>query len=241
MISVIIPTLWKGEELPVMLKDITSHSKVGEVIIIDNDRKTRPNIKALHHKKIKFIRPPENIFVNPAWNAGAKEATNSKLCFVSDDTLFDARIFDTVYSKITKNTGVIGANAKCIKNFYVKSPLADIKPVYDLTDAWDGFGTLMFVHKDNYLPIPEELKIYWGDTWLWDSNAVQGRQNYTFDKLCIKTKMRTSSSLFKDITDREEIEYSTLFNKMYKEHKAGKEKLSCLMADKVYNLIKEYA
>ena len=241
MISVIIPTLWKGEELPEMLKKITAHDKVGEVIIIDNDRKYRPNISALNHKKIKFLRQKENIFVNPAWNLGVTEAKNSKLCFVSDDTLFDTSVIDAVYDTITKANGVIGVNAKAIKNFYVRSPLVNAKPVYDLTDAWDGFGTLMFVHKSNYSPIPESLKIYWGDTWLWDYNAVQGRQNYTLEKFCLKTKMRTSSSLFKDVIEGEEDIFLELFKKMYEDHKVSGKMLSCLMAENVYNLIKEYA
>jgi glycosyltransferase involved in cell wall biosynthesis len=241
MISVIIPTLWKGQELPKLLEDITAHDKIGEVIIIDNDRKSRPNIRILSQKKIKFLRQTENIYVNPAWNLGAAEAKNQRLCFVSDDTQFDVRVFDAVYDMITKNNGVIGVNSRAIKHFYVKSALVYAKPVYDLSDAWDGFGTLMFVHKKNYLPIPEELKIYWGDTWLWDYNAVQGRQNYTLDKFCLKTKMRTSSSLFKDIIQNEEEIYLNMFKKMYEENKVEGKELSCLMAEKVYNLIKEYA
>jgi len=241
MISVIIPTLWKGEELPSLLEEVAAHDKIGEIIIVDNDRKFRPNIRILSHKKIKFLRQKENIYVNPAWNLGVVEAKNQRLCFVSDDTQFDTRVFDAVYDKITKNNGVIGVNSKAIKHFYVKSPLVYPKPVYDLTDAWDGFGTLMFVHKSNYLPIPEELKIYWGDTWLWDYNAVQGRQNYTLDKFCLKTKMRTSSSLFTDIIQDEENVYLDLFKKMYDENKVSGKMLSCLMAENVYNLIKEYA
>lgn len=241
MISVIIPTLWKGKELPQLLDEITKHPKIGEIIIIDNAKEDRPKLEILNHEKIKLLKQKHNIFVNPAWNLGVTEAKYQRLCFISDDMLFDTRIFDTVYDYIKKSNGVIGPNAKNIKSFLVKCPLMSVKPVYDLQGDWDGFGTLMFLHKNNYCPIPKELKIYWGDTWLWDYNAIQGRQNYTFDKFCIKTKMRTSSSLFKDFIQYEEEIFLGLFKEMYDTHKTPEKMLSCLMAEKVYALIKEYA
>ena len=241
MISVIIPTLWKGEGLFDLLDKVTAHQKIGEVIIVDNNRANRPNESALDHKKITFLPQKENIYVNPAWNLGAKEAEYERLCFLSDDLEFDVKVFDEVYDKINTTNGVIGINARAIKNFYVRSPLVEAKPIYDLGGDWDGFGTLMFVHKSNYLPIPDELKIYWGDTWLWDYNAVQCRQNYTIEKFCLKTKMRTSSSLFKDVIAEEETVFLELFKKMYKEQEKSGKMLSCLMAENVYNLIKEYA
>ena len=39
-------------------------------------------------------------------------------------------------------------------------------------------GSLFFLHKDNWIDIPNDLKIYWGDTWQYDMQVALGRKNY---------------------------------------------------------------
>lgn len=239
MISVIIPTLWKAVELERMLPVLLKHNKVGEIIIIDNDPQAR-YFTLPSNKKIKVLKQKKNIFVNPAWNLGVKTASYSKICLMSDDILFDENVFNIVYDKITENNGVIGVDAKCIKSFLVKSLIMKVEPAVDLQN-WDGFGTLMFVHKKNYLPIPEEMKIYWGDAWIYDYNAVQCRQNYIISKFCVKTKMRTTSSHFTDNIAEEESIFYELFHTMYEKNVRIGKTLSSLMADNIYRMIQEYA
>lgn len=240
MISVVIPTLWKAEELKVMLPLVLEHKRVGEVLIINNNVDETPK-DLPKNKKLKVFDQKENIFVNPAWNYAIENSRYPRICLMSDDIIFDETIFDKVYDKITEKVGVIGTNPKGIKSFYVKSINAEINPVSEM-DEWDGFGTLMFIHKNSYLAIPKEFLIYWGDAWLYDFNAVQGRQNYTIDKFCVKTQMRTSSGLFKSITDLEESIHLEIFDEMYKlySNKQGK-LLTSPICSKVYEMIKEYA
>ena len=240
MISIITPTLWKAEELPYIAEQVLKHDKVGELIIIDNAKEDRPDYEFLSHKKVKILEQEQNIFVNPAWNLGVKKAKNAKICLMSDDIVFDTDVFDLVHDQITEKNGVIGPLQNSIKTFYVKSPLMELNPIKDVDNLWEGFGTLMFFHKKNYLPIPEELKIYWGDTWIWDYNAIQCRQNYALNKFCLFTKMRTSSGLFKETTDEEEKKYLSLFNEMYQNNFKSGNCLSNIIAQKVYDLIKEY-
>ena len=61
----------------------------------------------------------------------------------------------------------------------------------------------MFFHKQSYVEIPKEYLIYYGDIYLYEYNAIQKRQNYNIDKLCVCTKMNLSSEMFKNITDNE--------------------------------------
>lgn len=41
-----------------------------------------------------------------------------------------------------------------------------------------GAGTLFFLHKDNWITIPEEFKIFFGDTWMHQIQLKFGRKNY---------------------------------------------------------------
>jgi glycosyltransferase involved in cell wall biosynthesis len=239
MISVIIPTMWKGKQLQEMLPKVLDQETVGEVIIIDNAPKER-SFDLPKSKKLVVIEQKENKFVNPAWNLGVKTAKNSKICIMSDDLVFDESIFNSLHDEITEKIGVIGLNPEGIKSFFVKSPLLQINPV-ETVEYWDGFGTLMFFHKKNYLPIPENLLIYWGDVWIYDYNAIQCRQNYMIDKFCVQTEMRTTSSMFKNITDIEESLHLDLFKKMYLDQVRQGKSLSGLMSEKVYELVREYA
>ena len=235
MISVIIPTLWKSSELGEMLPILEKNNFIREILIIDNAPKDR-HIDIPESKKIKILQQDTNIFVNPAWNLGVEKAKYDKLCIMSDDIKFDERVFEFVYEHITEDNGVIGPNGKGIKNFYVRSLAMEINPANNI-QHWDGFGTLMFIHKKNYLPIPKDFLIYWGDAWLYDFNAVQGRQNYTLDKFCIKTTMRTTSGMFTEITDKELEVYDKVFDKMYKKYKNTENYLSSPMANSIHELI----
>lgn len=215
MISVIIPTLWKAKELETMLPVLSNHPLVGEILIYNNDTAAQ-NEQLLKLKKVKNVPQKTNIFVNPAWNLGVKKAKYDKICLMSDDIVFDARVFDVVYDKITDSVGTIGPHGKCIKKFYVQSPLVRIEPS---SEFWHGYGTLLFIHKKNYLPVPKEFLIYFGDVWQYDYNLIQGRQNYCIKGFCVKTEMGTTSGSFKEMTDAETEIHRDLFEHLHKTFK----------------------
>jgi Glycosyl transferase family 2 len=196
MISVIVPTMWLGKEFAIMLPKLLDHDKIGEVIIVDND----PYIKDLaapwfasysSNPKIKLIELEENIYVNPAWNLGVEKSQFDKLCIMNDDIEFDMDVFNLIYDSVTEQNGLIGPNGENKKHFYLRSPDMKLSPCNKITD---GYGTLMFIHKKNYIKIPDEFKLDYGDVLIYDYNAVQKRQNYIIDKFCVKTKMRTTSA-----------------------------------------------
>ena len=75
MFSVIIPTMWRSMRLLGMLHRLYNSDDVDEIILIDNDKDSRFSFE---NKKIKILEQDENIFVNPAWNLGVKEAKNER-------------------------------------------------------------------------------------------------------------------------------------------------------------------
>ncbi len=210
MISVIIPTLWKPHSVEKLLMGVSSNPMVGEIILINNDSTNTPNfVSSL--PKVKILDFGKNIYVNPAWNAGVAESKYSKICLLSDDTLFDCDVFNLVYPKLSPSIGTIGPHGLGIINEEVRSPFMVMVRSYKF---WHGYGTLMFMHKSNYLPIPEELLINFGDRWQYDYNAYQKRQNYFVSQFFVKTRMGTTSSLFKEITDNEELIHRQVYEKL---------------------------
>lgn len=219
MISVIIPTLWKAKELHQMIPQLIENKKVGEIIIIDNAATEERLPDIFFSEKVKIFSKGYNIYVNPSWNFGVEKASYDKICLMSDDVLFDPDVFDLVCPKITEKVGTIGPHGKGIKDFFVKSPLMRVEPS---DKFWHGYGTLIFLHKKNFLPIPEELLIYYGDLWLYDYNALRGKQNYFINKFCVQTKMGTTSQLFKPQLEKEKEIHLPYFKKLYSEYKKGK-------------------
>jgi glycosyltransferase involved in cell wall biosynthesis len=210
MISVIIPTLWKPDSVEKLLTGVSSHPLVSEILLINNDSSKTPNYIS-NLPKIKILDFGRNIYVNPAWNAGVLQSRHNKICLLSDDTLFDCGVFDLVASKINPLIGTIGPHGLGIINEEVRSPFMGI---VRSDKFWHGYGTLIFMHKSNYLPIPEEFLINFGDRWQYDYNAYQKRQNYFISQFYVKTKMGTTSSFFREITDREELVHSQVYEKM---------------------------
>lgn len=238
MISLTVPTMWRGKQFETMLPKLLDHPKIGEVIIVDNDIKAR-FFELPKHKKLKVLVQKQNIFCHPAWNLGVAESKYDKNCLMNDDILFDVGVFDLVYEMITPKIGIIGVNGENIKSFYVNSPLMCVNPTLEFPH-WRGYGTLMFFHKKSYLTIPDEFPIWWGDVWIYDYNAVQKRQNYVIDKFCVNTEMRTTSKGMDNLIKKENDIHEQIFDKMYKEYTKPGVFLSKPICKHVYETILEY-
>ena len=217
MISVIIPTLWKPLEIKLLLEKVNSSSYVGEIILINNDSSKTPEY-LVELKKIKVIDFGKNIYVNPAWNFAVKESKFDKLCLLSDDVLFDENVFELVNPRIDPSIGTIGPHGLSISKIYAKSPFMEIVPS---DKFWHGYGTLLFLHKQNYIEVPKKFQINFGDRWQYDYNAIQKRQNYFITQFVLKTTMGTTSKLFNQITEEEERIHREVYLNLKKYEKPG--------------------
>jgi hypothetical protein len=196
MISVIMPTMWLGSYYDSMLPAFNEHPLVGEIIIIDNDTEvTDPRILAL--SKVKHYPQKENIYVNPAWNLGAKLATYDKLCLYSDDVKINTNILNTIYDSINPNNGMLGLKKECLYETMHFMDEAKNAKLYEINDLGDnpGYAACFFIHKESYYEIPEDLKIYWGDVYLFFKNKIAGKQNYGIGNMIALTLMSTTSSM----------------------------------------------
>jgi hypothetical protein len=209
MISVIMPTLWKGEYYKRMLPVLNDHPLIGEIIIIDNNvNETDQAIVQL--SKVRHIKQAENIYVNPAWNLGVQLSQYERICLYSDDVLFDTKCLESVYQKCTPDNGIIAFSLETISEKhddleFITSSFApwetmEIKPVNYMHYR---FGICMFMHKTSYYTISEEYKIYYGDTHLFDNNVINSKQNFVISACAVATKMKSTTKFFNEVVEND--------------------------------------
>ena len=210
MISIIMPTLWKGEYYKTMLPLFDAHPLVGEIIVIDND-KERVDSNIFNLKKLKYLPQQENIYVNPAWNLGVEQSTNEVVCLYSDDVLFNLDCLQMIYDKCIPENGIVGFSIEGISE-----TINNLETLAQYVMSWETqrviptpslhyrFGICMFMHKSSYYTIPEQYKIYYGDTYLFDQNVLNNKQHFKIEGCPVATKMKTTSMNFKQIIEEDD-------------------------------------
>ena len=176
-ISVVIPTLQKEVELlNNLIETLNNDDNVSEIILIDN------STKGYHFEsqKLKVIVPKENLFVNPSWNLGVKEAKEDVVALLNDDITIPYGFCGKVVEQMNPQMGIVGFHRDYIENSKVIQSAPELSDLM-LEKAYGRcgfFGTAMFFYKTSYIEIPEDIKIFWGDDWLFYQNKKRKKQNY---------------------------------------------------------------
>jgi hypothetical protein len=203
--SIIIPTLWKSNRIHKLLRDLIECEFVEEIILIDNAGKYFEYYEALG--KVKLVQAGENIYVNPAWNLGIKIAKNNCVALLNDDINFDPNIFGLINSETLSNYGIIGMGEDNYKEQMdeSKGPYLDVwKPG---VNDW-GWGCMILLDKKNWIDIPDNIKIWYGDNLIKDVNPSP--------KACLRNfKIETEMSTTSDETiwdERKKEDYNNFIN-----------------------------
>lgn len=164
--TVVIPTIWSSDKIYESVAQLNASYGVGEIIIINN----RPEAckRKIEGEKVREFVFETNQYVNPSWNFGVSQARYDKICILNDDAILEDMILHFMTLRLEESwVGIVGLSKGC----------------YDLSDAhadyrtrnWHlepihvrnrGFGCALFIKKENYVPIPDDLKIWFGDDWL---------------------------------------------------------------------------
>tara|TARA_B100001093_G_C26674875_1_gene947812 strand:+ start:417 stop:1058 length:642 start_codon:yes stop_codon:yes gene_type:complete len=182
--SVIIPTMWRSHYIHKILPLLLEQKEVEEIIIINN---LKEEYKGQYEgfSKIKFITPDNNLYVNPSWNLGVKKATQENIILCSDDIFFDPKIYFYLLEQIDiTDVGFIGMSRE---NFDIKSPSSPSLISYQ-PSTW-GWGTLIAFNKLNWVPIPEVLKVWCGDSFMIEVNKAP---THTLQGIPVETQMSTT-------------------------------------------------
>jgi hypothetical protein len=205
--SVIIPTIWKSEYTLELLQRYLDCNRVGEVILINNNKAETPQIPT--HDKLKVVTPSNNIYVNPAWNLGVQMSSSNNITISNDDILFDVDEYYNILSQceMVLEIGFIGSHSE---NYELKETHEPIVQWYDNQNNKGGWGCLFSFNKNNWKDIPDRLKIWYGDNFIhaYTQNIFQLR------RFAIQTKMSTSSDLdsVREVRDNDTIEWMKLIN-----------------------------
>jgi len=216
--SVVIPTLWRSTRTVNLIKDLEKSESVDEIIVIDNSRQYDKHLEKL--PKVRVLQPHFNIYVNPAWNYGVEYSKNKCIALVNDDITFDTRIFERFDETELKSKGFIGMSSENYGEGVEYNPT--LEP-WKGEVVLHGWGCIIMFHKDHWKPIPEELKIWYGDNYMREINPAP---SHILKGLPIKTEMSTTSNDSKWNPIKEEEAQFWIDNFKWKAHDRIKETLS---------------
>jgi len=196
LFSIIIPTMWRSDLIHRMLPVYEKSKFVGEIIIIDNDPLKTPNLSGF--TKVRHYTNGENIYVNPAWNWGASLAKYN-LIIANDDIVVD---IDCVLKLILDSDfDVVGIRLKTDGN--------GIRIQQITAFPANSYGCFMYVK--NYINIPEQLKIWYGDKILFYNNKKRGMLVNSGIQTNPSTTINSDVNLFRNrIGQNDRIEYRAL-------------------------------
>ena len=185
LFSIIIPTLWRSELLLKMLPVYQASAMVAEIIIIDNNHSQS---KPISMDKVVYINPGKNIYVNPAWNLGASLAKHT-IVLANDDLYIqklDALLLAVSHCKLE----LIGASVN--NHLRHKTGIQELNKEEGFPRR--SFGCFMVCRSYKY--IPEQLRIYSGDRFLFESASTVGRIGSSYISTPISETMRSNEQFY---------------------------------------------
>ena len=211
--SIIIPTMKKNVRvLDMLLDELVLNELIGEVIIIDNSQQeTR-----YESSKIRVISQNKNIFVNPAWNLGVKYARYKYIGLLNDDLILPTNFFNQLldFMKSHNGIGYIGLDTipKSSPQDFIRYPSnANLEFVNVVLRplCWE---CAIFFQKNQYDEIPKEMKIWYGDDYLFDKGIKNKKANYAIRNSNILHLHSNTSKLkeFDALKEQDKVYYQKL-------------------------------
>lgn len=162
MFSVIIPTIWSPpiDKIDDLINKLITCQNIEEIILINNN----PSKYSFRYTdyKVRELRY-NNIYVNQSWNVGVYQSKSDLLCIMNDDIDFNLDVFEFIENSFNSdsNIGILGVSKSCYS--------LDQDQEYQLEKIQTrnkGWGCLIFIRKELYTWIPNDLKIHFGDDYL---------------------------------------------------------------------------
>ncbi len=217
--SVVVPTMWKCDQFKDTLQKLIDCDVVDEIMIYDNNPTAAFDLP--ESKKIVLLGTGKNDYVNPVWNECTKRAKNDYVLLLNDDIDFEMDIFEKVRPFVANtNNGVIGL---CAGLEQFNQPVVTDGSIDIIVPPQGyhhfGFGCLMFVNKKNWKDIPKELKVYFGDYYIWDYCITQNKQPYIITNFAYTTKWaQTTGAIYNEISEMHEFEKKAYENILHDLH-----------------------
>lgn len=168
----------------------------------------------------RIIIPSENLFVNPSWDLGVKEAKNDIIALLNDDIIIPDNFCSTVVNKMTPDMGIVGMNVNFVhEQFdYNKTPTINTNLVLKkIRYRCPAFGIAIFFFKSSYSEIPNDMKIYYGDDWIFLNAQKMHKTNYCITNQTIYHlgSLSSGATKFNSICKKDKRIFKHTYNKWY--------------------------
>lgn len=165
--EIVIPTLWKSENLDIMLKMYVDSVYVSKIHLMDNGMEFYDRYHEPWSEKLIVYTPEfkNQWFVNEAWNIGVRNCSEGSIIgVINDDILFNTDVFKFIEEEIDGIVGMHSENYKFHDDVEYK--------IIDIRQQMYGWGCMYFIKKEDWMDIPPQLRVYFGDTWHFHSNPI---------------------------------------------------------------------
>jgi GT2 family glycosyltransferase len=168
-VAVVIPTMmraWKTRTLE-LLEEGTLHPS--EVIVINNSSESFDDADRIWPFPVRVLSKGYNIYINPAWMWALKEmhADVNVVCFLSDDVVFKPNFLERVCYSLFYQPD---AGCICPRTLETMADFRHYRPEAGLQNMRKREGWAYTMRKellDKIPPIPEELKLFFGDDFFF--------------------------------------------------------------------------
>ena len=166
------------------LEHLSSLGYAGNVLLFDNG--SEPSFEKITNKLgIRYHREKENLYVNPAWNKIFQMENCEYLTLLNNDCyILSPNYFQDILPNMARNS--IGISSCKTKNIYqLKNNNFNTKDYFFFPKETTSInfnnnarrqGWLMTLNLDMYktldYKIPEYLKLWYGDDWIWSQFAL---------------------------------------------------------------------
>lgn len=201
MFTIIIPTIKKSNLWKKQIELLIENPFIKEIIIvIDLEYEFNQD---LEFEKVRVIYTGGGCFCNGSWNKGVEYAEDAEnIILANDDIVFDPNIVNIVADINLEDFGIIGLGTETKR--VISRPF--------------GFGQLMFMKRKHYTPIPEGIKHWYGDDWLFYKMSLIGKPNYTLDcRLFEREESASSGSELVQERIKKDTEWWELNNEPFKQ------------------------
>jgi GT2 family glycosyltransferase len=189
-----------------VLNRVTEQNPNCKVLFFDNGSK--PPFKDLLDPSIKYVRKPENVYVNPAWNEIFDLCDTKYVTLLNNDCL---PLRDSYFDHVIQDMELNNLSATSCKTIDIK---ALTKAHILFFSLWDKLlsrfnlnpvikakrqGWLMTLNLNHYkqcdYKIPDDLKVWYGDDWIAYQLFKNGFKGATYrNALAIHVQSTSSGS-----------------------------------------------
>jgi hypothetical protein len=188
MISVVLPTIWRGSQFQYEIEKLNSCPYIGEIIVINNDPVNTPPWYTEYTKdngKFLQVNMSRNLYVNPAWNLGVAISNCEHVMLHQDDMGFDNYDFLVeIDNQLKQEDCLIG----CDKSAFTVQQNQSIS-FREIKTRDYGFGCAMFFRRSSYKNIPSFYKLWKGDDCLIELYKHKNKPIRTFSGVRIHGKI----------------------------------------------------